>query len=575
LNFSTTAVTVGKGLNSYYYDVYVYRTLNGANYTDPSALTVNLTSSDQTKLAVPATVTIPANSYYTYFQVSGVNLTSTAVMVDATATSYASPATKLSANVVTPQLQYTNLDGLRNTLSLRDDFYVQTYVPGAANPSSQGATSALTVGLSVTDTGTNFAPSATLSSSSIYGNDTVNYGPQRAVDGNLDTTSLTNYELHSWWQADLGQDRTFDRIVITSQSCCSTRNQYVVLVASSPFVAADFTGTNLPTTYSNGAQVVYQTAGATETARTFTISGPFTGRYVRVVYKAGSEYMYLSEVQIMQGNGGALGAGGIVSLYNAATGGSVITQATIPAGSASTGPLYVGQPTATGTYALTASVAGIAANDSFIQTVVPADLRLNFSTTAVTVGKGLNSYYYDVYVYRTLNGANYTDPSALTVNLACASAVICTVPTSVTLPANSYYAYFQVSGQGFGSTSVVASALGYTSNADLGVTIVSPELRFNSLVGSLAVGGANIFQVSSYVTGAPNPYNQNAISNAAVTLTSASPGVATVTSAVTIPANSTISGNATLTGVAAGSTSVTASGGLFTPAASGTITVGP
>jgi hypothetical protein len=187
----------------------------------------------------------------------------------------------------------------------------------------------------------------------------------------------------------------------------------------------------------------------------------------------------------------------------------------------------------------------------------------------------LNSYDYDVYVYRTLNGANYSPATALTVNLSCASSAICTTPTTVTIPANSYYGYFKVAAQGYGSSVTQATANGYLGNSNLGITVVSPEIRFINLTSALSVGGTNLFQTRTYVTGAPNPYNQTTLANTTINLTSASPGAATVTPSVVISAGGTISGNASLTAVAVGTSSVTASGTDYVPFQSGTITVNP
>ncbi|MBS1210573.1 MAG: Fibronectin type domain protein, partial [Proteobacteria bacterium] len=75
LKFSQTTRIVGKGLNTYAYEVYVYRQTDGVAYSPNQALTVSLTSSDASKASVPATVTIPAGQSSVYFQVTGVDLT--------------------------------------------------------------------------------------------------------------------------------------------------------------------------------------------------------------------------------------------------------------------------------------------------------------------------------------------------------------------------------------------------------------------------------------------------------------------------------------------------------------------
>jgi len=101
LKFSRNSVTVGKGLKTYYYEVYVYRAVNGTASSGTDALIVNLSSSDAGKASVPATVTIPAGSSSTYFTVTGVDMTNgVPITVDASAAGYTAPATKLAVNTV-------------------------------------------------------------------------------------------------------------------------------------------------------------------------------------------------------------------------------------------------------------------------------------------------------------------------------------------------------------------------------------------------------------------------------------------------------------------------------------------
>jgi trimeric autotransporter adhesin len=60
-------------------------------YTTALSVTVNLTSSDPTVLGVPATVTIPANSSYVYFYVTGVAAGTVTVSATAVGERAASP----------------------------------------------------------------------------------------------------------------------------------------------------------------------------------------------------------------------------------------------------------------------------------------------------------------------------------------------------------------------------------------------------------------------------------------------------------------------------------------------------
>src|SRR5438477_472717 len=80
--FSASAVTCGKGLNTYtqpgnngyYSEVSVQLRTGGNVYYAPTAVTVTLTSSDPTRATVPISVTIPAGQYGVDVQVTGVDL---------------------------------------------------------------------------------------------------------------------------------------------------------------------------------------------------------------------------------------------------------------------------------------------------------------------------------------------------------------------------------------------------------------------------------------------------------------------------------------------------------------------
>lgn len=151
LSFSLASATVGKGLRTYASELSVQRKTDGVDYAPVQALNVSLSGSDAAKLGVPATVTIPSGQSAVTFTVSGVDLTSTPVTVDATATNYTSPVTKLSVSVVAPQIGFVGLDAARNTTSLRDGFQVAVVVPGAGFPNSQTAVADTAFDLSLVD----------------------------------------------------------------------------------------------------------------------------------------------------------------------------------------------------------------------------------------------------------------------------------------------------------------------------------------------------------------------------------------------------------------------------------------
>ncbi|MFI3221706.1 MAG: hypothetical protein QX191_01590 [Methylococcaceae bacterium] len=422
----TGSVTVGKGLSTYYYEVYVYRTLNGGWYSGTDALTVNLTSSNPSKLSVPATVTIAAGSSYTYFQVMGTGLTNGApVTIEATAQGHSSGT--LMGNVVSPVLNLISLDNTRiSTVSARDDFTASLTVPGAAYSGAQTAVTAMAIDVAV-----------------------VNANPAGIIDG----------------------------------------------------------------------------------------------------------------------------------LYSDATLGTTVTQVVIPQGSNQSQSVYVGTPTTAGTYQVQASGSGMALVTSAVQTVSAPEYVLGFGSatgnSSVTVGKGLSTFYYEVYIYRTLNGGWYSGTVALTVNLTCSSTLICSVPASITIPAGSSFTYFQIIGNDLGNTTITASAVGYNSPAqDLAVSVIKPQLNFSGPPNTV-IGGKSNFSLSLLEPGSAYSGNQTAINAILIDLTSSAPGVASVPASATIAVGGTTSNTVQMTGVAVGTTTLTASGTGLVSATSSIITINP
>ncbi|MDD5411957.1 MAG: hypothetical protein PHF31_11185 [Methylobacter sp.] len=418
-------MTVGKGLNSYIAEVYLSRNVNGTAFAGTDAVTVNLSSSDPTKLTVPATVTIPAGSSTVNFPVTGVDLTnSTPVTIDATATGYTAPATKLAGTVVAPVFNFSGLAGSRSPTSVRDPLSVSFTVPGAIYSGNQTAATNLPVDLTI-----------------------VNDNPAGIVDG----------------------------------------------------------------------------------------------------------------------------------FYSAATAGTAVTRAVVSQGSTNSNTVYVDTPTVAGSYQVQASVPGTATGLSAVQTVFAPTLKLYnpHNVTAVTVGKGLNTYLYEVYLSRNVNGTAFAGTDAVTVSLACSSSAICSVPASVTIPSGSSSVNFKITGLEFGNTTVTASAVGYNSPAqDLAVTVVSPQLNFSG-PGNTTVGNKTNFSIYLTTPGAIYSSNQTASSTITANTTSSAPGVATVPEILTIALDSTWSNTGQLTGVAAGTTTLTASGSGLQTATSSVITINP
>ena len=265
---------------------------------------------------------------------------------------------------------------------------------------------------------------------------------------------------------------------------------------------------------------------------------------------------------------------GIVpGFYNASTGGTAITQVTIPAGSSNSASAYgyVATPTTAGTYSIGGAVAGIGSWTSAVQTVT--NPQLAFSSTSVIVGTGLNTYYAEVYVEQTVAGSAFNGSNDVVVNLSCDAATTCSVPATVTIPAGSYYAYFTVSGLSPGTTQIQASATGESSSAPLNVTVIAPLLQLQNLPTSMNVGDTANFYAHLHVNGASYADNQYPLSAMSIDLTSAAPGVASVPPSATIPTTSASSNAIVLTAAASGTTTITASAPSLTPVTSPTITV--
>ncbi|MDR6841146.1 hypothetical protein, partial [Pseudoxanthomonas sacheonensis] len=267
--------------------------------------------------------------------------------------------------------------------------------------------------------------------------------------------------------------------------------------------------------------------------------------------------------------------------YSALTGGSAITQVVVPArgdyGGAYSDYVYVGSPTAAGSYKVQATATGIATGTSTVQTVSAPALRILNANgqPKVIVGKGMNSYVNEVYVERTANGQAFNGVLPLVVNLTCSSTAVCSVPATVTIPANTSSSYFYVSGVGLGTTTVTSTATGYLPSPDVPVTTVLAELLFNGLSASTKAGMNDNFSVYPRVPGAVYAGNETVSSSLVVNLTSSAPGVATVHAATPIAAGDRFSALVNLTGVAPGTTTVTASSSETQSATSGTITITP
>jgi hypothetical protein len=273
-------------------------------------------------------------------------------------------------------------------------------------------------------------------------------------------------------------------------------------------------------------------------------------------------------------------AGVVNGIYSAATGGTLLNQATINAGSNSTATMYVDQPAQAGTYRVGAEIPNVTSGLSDVQTVTAGNLSLSFyqynNQPKVTVGKALATYSLELQVRRMVNGVLTSGVDPVIVSLRCVAETVCMVPATVTIPANNNTATVQVTGIDLGSTQIEASAVGFDPGT-ITVETVTPQLAFNSGPPASMTAGQQYttLRASVQVPGAYWSTNQTAVLPFTLTLTSSVPSVATVSPSATWAVGSTVSGYATLSAVAPGVTRITASAPGFAPVTSGDITVNP
>ena len=644
LRFSVNSVTVGKGLKTYYYEVSVYRAVNGTSSSGADALTVNLSSSDVGKASVPATVTIPAGSSSTYFYVSGVDLTNgVPVTVDATAAGYTAPATKLAVNTVAPVFTFSSLDSKRSPTSMRDDFSIYVTTPGSnysgdqtavvdlpidlsivnGNPASiiAGFYSAQTGGTAITQMllrkNSTVSDTAYVSTPTVAGSYQVQASATGVATGTSGVVTVTAPELRfsrNSVTVGKGLKNHVSEVYVyraVNGTASSGADALIVNLSSSDAGKANVPATvTIPagssSTYfyvtgvdmTNGVPVTVDataagyTAPATKlavntVAPVFTIYSLDSNRspasvrddfYIYVTTPgatySGSQSAVVDlpiDLSIVNSNPATI----VDGFYSAQTGGTAITKMLLRKDNAGSDTAYVSTPTMAGSYQVQASATGVASVTSGVVTVTAPELR--FSVNSVTVGKGLNTYSQEVYVYRAVNGTAASGTDALTVNLSCSSVSICKVPATVTIPAGNYYTYFRVEGTGLGNATVTASAVGYNSPPqDLAVNVILPQLNFSGPSNTTVTGKQNVY-VYLTTPGATYTGSQTAAKAITVNLTSSAPGVATVPATVTIPIDSTQNSynTAQLTGVAVGTTTLTASGSGLLSANSNVITINP
>jgi hypothetical protein len=526
LKFSTGSVTVAKDFKTYYYEVYVYRSVNGTSFEGTEALTVNLTSSDPTKATVPASVVIPANQSNTYFYVTGTGVTAgVPITIDATATGYKAPATKLAVNVIQPVLNFYSMDTTRSPSSARDDISIGVTTPGSSYNGNQTAVSNLSVGLSIAEA-----------------------NPAGIVDGFYSTATG------------------------------GTPINSITIPAGSTGTTTFYVGT--PTTAGSYKLNASTAGGASSNSALVTVTAPelkFTRSSV-VVGKALKTYS--QEVAIQRTvNGSAFNGAEALTVTLTSSDPSklrVPDTVTIPANN-STAYFYVSGIDITNTaVSIDATAVGHKAPTTKLSGTVIAPV---FNFASLDTNRSPASGRDEFYVYFTVPGASYSSNQTAIVDTQVDLSIVNAAPEGIidgfftamsggttttkallrkdenaTYPAGYSYVGTPTTS---GSYKVNASIAGVGSGVSGVVSVTSPELRFSR--PSLVLGaGMNIYSQEVYVYRAANGTASAGGEPLTVNLTCNSTAICNVPASVTIPANQYYV-YFLASGVGLGSTTITAS----------------
>ncbi len=613
---------VGKGLQSSVNLMYVERTVNGIAFASPEALTVTLACVSAAVCAAPASVTIPAGQSYVYFPLSGVEVGSSELLATApgfgSATGFqikvlnptlefgwldgsrslssvrddfylgfsvpGSPTsqTALVDTVVSLVLGDQNPPGLVSGIydaAEGGNAVAEVVIPAGSyqsyprmryveRPLATGSYSvtATVAGLATAVSAVQTVTSPALRLSSPWGS------PAVVGKGLLSSTSLMYVERTVNGRAFESPEALTVTLACVSAAVCAAPAS-VTIPAGQSYVYFPLSGVEvgsselLATAPGFGSATGFQIKVLNPTLEFGWLDGSRSLSSVRDDFYLGfsvpgspTSQTALVDTVVSLVLGDQNPPGLVSGIYDAAEGGNAVAEVVIPAGSYQSYPRmrYVERPLATGSYSVTATVAGLATAVSAVQTVTSPVLRLSSSWGSPAVlGKGLRSHANLMYVERTVNGIAFNGAEALTVSLACGSAAVCLVPATVTIPAGQSYAMFNATGVDPGDTLITASAAGYADAPGFPTSVVLPVFQINYWPTALAPGASADFVVGISAPGA-SP-GQTAANPITVTLSNAVPGVADIPATVVIPLYSAQSPGVPVRGVSPGETSVTAS----------------
>ena len=531
---------------------------------------VSLSSSNPSVAAVPASVTVPAGASSASFAV-----TTAAVVAPTTVTisaSYGGTSTAASLTVTPPGVTLSSLtlsptSVIGGTQSSTGTVTLSGPAPtggavvslSSSSPSVAAVPASVTVpagasGASFTVTTGAVAASTTVTISASYGGASTTASFTVTPPGvTLSSLTLSPTSVIGGTQSSTG--------TVTLSGPAPSGGAFVSLSSSNPGVAAVPASVTVPA----GAGSVSFTAAtsAVVSSTAVTISGSYGGvsrsASLTVTPVAVSlSSLTLSPTSVIGGtqsstgtvtlSGPAPSGGAVVSLSSSNPGAAAApASVTVPAGAGSASfTVTTGAVAASTTVTISASFGGASRTASLTVTPPPVALSaLTLSPTSVTGGTQSSTGTV------TLSGPAPTGGAV--VSLSSSNPGAAAVPSSVTVAAGGSSASFTVTtGAVAASTTVTISASFGGANRTGSLTVTPPQVTLSSLTlnPSSVIGGVQSSTGTVTLSG-PAPAGGTVVS-----LSSSSPGLASVPSSVTIPAGATSASFTVNTSIVLISTSV-------------------
>jgi hypothetical protein len=552
-NYGST-IQLGKG--QYESNVYMY-----VPNSVVSPLTISLTSANAAKVSVPATVTIPAGTYYVYFNVTAVDTTTLTSLI-ATAPGYQHDT--VYVRVTSPRLNVSGNTTL-NAFGATQQYYVYA-ADSFAN--AHYRTAPLAVSLTSTNPAVVSVDSSviTISANQYYTNAAritptgtgtayiVATAAGHKPDSTLYTVQTPKLNL-SWGTQVIGRKQYIPSAgyVYTPDNRTSPLN--VTLTQSNP--TADSLNTTTPVIPNGTYYVYFDIAGRVAGTDTIIASAPG--------YLPDTAIVKVSSVKLGYGGGlpgNAQTTSGASTLYVYAFDSTnnaryVLDTVTVMLTSSDTTVIKPAQRYVKifrGEYYKTFQVNYFGPGSAFItmsdsagsgyasvnsNTVTVTGPSLLFSSTTAMYGmRQSGPSGGEHYVYTQNNVATNT-----TVTLTSSAPNVASVPASVVIPAGSNYVYFKITAQDtVGTIQITANAAGFGPPTPITVQVTQPKFVVNTSTSARTTMGPQGINV--YATDA-NGNAHYVTENVRVGLSSSSTSVFTVDSAfVTIPVGNYYNGNA-------------------------------